>query len=364
MRPLVSVVLPVFNNAAYLPELLESLLSQSERSLEVVAVDDGSTDCSLALLRDAARSDPRLIVLTQDNHGVSAARNAALRRVRGRWIAFADSDDWLSHDTLRTWCAYAQSERLDLLVGNGFSFCDRPDEAVGLPRVLLESQPWGEVVDGRAWICSGVANEEWPHYVWLQLARRELVTGCGARFVEDMTNHSDIVWTLGLALKARRVGFLEQPLYGYRINPTSLSRNPSAFAIGRRARSYLIAMERLLQTALKEAKSDVGLHDALLRHTCFESRNFLSLIRKRLHDRTIRRELAADFLKLGLTPVMFSSAANASDLWRATRSWIFVQWAATARSDRSWRAKDDTLPTGSGLGPVNTNAVHRRSARS
>ena len=92
---LVSVVMPVYNAAAWLPRAVESVLAQSHRNLELVAVDDGSHDDSLAILRGFAQADARVRVQRQPaNGGVAAARNAALAAARGNYVAFLDADDW------------------------------------------------------------------------------------------------------------------------------------------------------------------------------------------------------------------------------------------------------------------------------
>jgi glycosyltransferase involved in cell wall biosynthesis len=89
--PEVSVILPTYNRAAYLPAAVESVLSQSFRSLELIVVDDGSTDETLHVIKQF--SDERLIYLRQENRGRSFARNRAIGQARGRFIAFLDSDD-------------------------------------------------------------------------------------------------------------------------------------------------------------------------------------------------------------------------------------------------------------------------------
>lgn len=99
--PRVSVVMPCFNAAAYLREAVASVLNQSLRDLELVVVDDGSTDDSPRILAELARTDARLHVVRQDNAGPSPARNLGIEIARGEWLAFLDADDWWSTDCLR-----------------------------------------------------------------------------------------------------------------------------------------------------------------------------------------------------------------------------------------------------------------------
>jgi glycosyltransferase involved in cell wall biosynthesis len=315
----------VYNAAAHLPLLLSSLLNQSEESLQVIAVDDGSTDESLAILEKQAHGDPRLIVLHQDNRGCSAARNRALELARGRWIAFADSDDWLAPHALETWRRRAEEARLELLIGNGFTFIERPDERK-LPCVLLRRQPCDEVFTGAQWIVSAVAVREWRHRLWLQLVSRELVTRTGARFIEDIV-HEDILWTLQIALAARRVGFAREPLYGYRANPASLMNDPSTLSVLGRARSYIVVIRHLAGAADRLPRRS-PLRRALLRQANREGARLLSLMRKRLQDQAGREEIAREFLAAGLVRVMFRGAGDEREFWDALRCWMLLRWHA------------------------------------
>ena len=99
--PLVSVLMAVYNAEPYLYKALQSILSQTLMDVEILAVDDASTDGSLAILRDVAQGDARLRVFTQErNKGQAVARNLALRQARGEFICMVDADDWLSPDAL------------------------------------------------------------------------------------------------------------------------------------------------------------------------------------------------------------------------------------------------------------------------
>ena len=92
MTDKISIVVPVYNAERYLPQTIESLLSQTYKDIELILVDDGSTDDSLAVCK-RYESDPRVVVIHQDNGGVSCARNAGLARVSGDFIGFIDADD-------------------------------------------------------------------------------------------------------------------------------------------------------------------------------------------------------------------------------------------------------------------------------
>lgn len=100
--PLVSVLVPVYNAAPFLPQCFDSLLSQTLHDVQVVCVDDASTDSSLSVLRDYSQRDARVEVIHLDkNVGLAKARNAALEQARGQYVCMVDADDWLSADALQ-----------------------------------------------------------------------------------------------------------------------------------------------------------------------------------------------------------------------------------------------------------------------
>ena len=98
MKDVISVIVPVYNVSAYLPECLDSILSQDYEKLEVILIDDGSTDDSGAICDAYAQRDNRIRVIHQKNCGLSGARNAGLDAAEGEWIAFVDSDDTITPD--------------------------------------------------------------------------------------------------------------------------------------------------------------------------------------------------------------------------------------------------------------------------
>lgn len=113
---MVTVIIPVYNTAAYLRRCLDSVCGQTYRNFEIICVNDGSTDVSDAILHSVAEHDSRVRVITQENAGVSAARNKAMGMAQGEWVMFVDSDDYLEETYIQAFVeAVAKFPEVDLL---------------------------------------------------------------------------------------------------------------------------------------------------------------------------------------------------------------------------------------------------------
>ena len=97
---MISVIIPIYNSEKYLSKCISSVLEQTYKDLELILVDDGSTDNSLNICNDFAERDSRIVVVHQKNAGVSAARNNGLKNAKGDFITFVDSDDYVENDWL------------------------------------------------------------------------------------------------------------------------------------------------------------------------------------------------------------------------------------------------------------------------
>ncbi|WP_321968420.1 glycosyltransferase [Burkholderia cepacia] len=316
-----SLIVPVFNGARYLREFVRSLDHQNVDALEIIMVDDGSTDRSAAMLDEIAAADARVVVLRQANAGASVARNVALRVARGRWIAFADCDDWLVPGALGAWLARAKTAQADVLVGNGFAFDDAPQARV--PTSLFRRQPWGRTMSGWAWIRHAVSAGEWPHYVWLQLVRRDFLVRHRLSFEEGIL-HQDIVWTVALALTNGRFVFMRDLHYGYRRNPASVTNDQSREALWKRAQSYVRVLECIVGAA-RQPDIDVSVRRALMRQVNHESRHFHGLLRAKIKDSGLRNCLAQRFLSLGLHRAVLLGARWPQDFWHALRCTVALR---------------------------------------
>lgn len=127
-KPEVSIVVPVLNTAPYLRKCLDSLRAQTLTAIEILCVDDGSTDDSLAILEEYAAQDSRIVVISQNHLGVSAARNAALERAQAPYIMSCDSDDWFDSNMCRVMLETLEHEDVDVVICAMNVVYDVPEE--------------------------------------------------------------------------------------------------------------------------------------------------------------------------------------------------------------------------------------------
>jgi glycosyltransferase involved in cell wall biosynthesis len=182
-KPLVSVVMPVYNTANLVCKAINSVLGQTYEDVEVVVVDDGSTDCSLEVLQKSFNSDARVKILHKENGGASSARNEALNHINGEYITFLDSDDTFTSDAVQNLMETLMKNCADVAVPNVFS--EISVEGVPITVILYEeSQDVLEakqfcvdhmITEGTAWRCSSV------------LYRADIIRDHAIRFSEGHT---------------------------------------------------------------------------------------------------------------------------------------------------------------------------------
>ena len=112
----VSVIIPVYNTENYLRACLDSVVNQTLRDIEIICVNDGSTDNSLSILKEYAQKDSRIVLINQKNAGVSVARNNAIAVAKGEYLAFLDSDDWFEPDAVETAYFKISQDKTDVVI--------------------------------------------------------------------------------------------------------------------------------------------------------------------------------------------------------------------------------------------------------
>ena len=130
MQPKVSVIIPVYNVEKYLRECLDSVVNQTLKDIEIICVDDGSTDNSLNILKEYAQKDDRINILTQKNQGSASARNTALSLAKGKYIGFIDSDDYISKNYFESLYNSAKKHNADICATNSIILCENDKQTI------------------------------------------------------------------------------------------------------------------------------------------------------------------------------------------------------------------------------------------
>lgn len=130
-KPIVSIIVPVFNVEKYLEKCLDSLLNQTYKKIEIICINNGSTDKSGEILKQYSKIDDRIVIITQANQGVSVARNEGIKKAKGNYIMFVDSDDWIDKDTCKIAVETSISYNADIVMWSyirEFENTSRPKE--------------------------------------------------------------------------------------------------------------------------------------------------------------------------------------------------------------------------------------------
>lgn len=216
---LLSVIIPVYNVERTLARCVESVLAQGVEEMEVILVDDGSSDGSPALCRSLAREDSRLRVIHKPNGGLSDARNAGIDVARGRYIAFADSDDWLAPDTLAPLLALLRERPDCLMLEFSVSHVGGARPPLLLPRAEFAHPR-------RYWEHTGA----WQHaYACNKIYQRSLLERHHLRFPRGRVFED--LFFLPLLLRHCHAGVIlttPQGFYCYTPNPHGISATQSA----------------------------------------------------------------------------------------------------------------------------------------
>jgi heptose III glucuronosyltransferase len=314
-RPTLSLVVPVYNVAPYLPRCLESLAALDPPADEIIVVDDGSTDDCPRILADFAPRMPQMKVIRQENGGLSAARNTGLDAATGTYLAFVDSDDFLEPDAYADALRLAEDAQLDMVVFNGeYHFEGRKPDCPIYP-----DAPATEVITGREWLRRRLKAGRFLHMVWLHLYRRDFIERHGFRFVPRLI-HEDVIWTTQALLAAQRLRYLPRVSVHYRI-PIRTATPES------RQRRLETVIESSIHNARTQAAlartvaNDAELH-GLLRHQLVDGALSIFHLMAKMPDRDYVRRRLAGLRQEGFLALLWRHAEDRAQSRRIAKHWL------------------------------------------
>lgn len=224
--PLVSVIMPVYNVAPYLRQCLDSICNQTLTDIEIICVDDGSTDNSLAILHDYAARDSRVVVLQQQNQFAGMARQRGMEIAKGRYLAFLDSDDFFEPDMLKAMSDAADANNADMVVCGSDVYHE--DSGVFRPAPHNLRMEYIQGIDARRFCPAEVIPLKLFHFVnpapWAKLYRASFVKVHEFRWAPHQ-HTNDILFVCSALAMAKVLSVVDKVFVHYRVRSSSISHS-------------------------------------------------------------------------------------------------------------------------------------------
>lgn len=242
---LVSVIIPIYNVEKYIEKCLDSVLAQTFTNLEIICVNDGTPDGSMELVEARAKGDSRIVIVNQENGGLSRARNAGMQRATGKYIYFLDSDDYLAEDALERLVCYAEEQEAELVFFGAecvFESEEIKERQSSYIAYYDRKGSYMETYPGEILFIRMVNNGDFKPSACLLFTRRELVENTGIAFYEGIL-HEDNLYTLQLLQRVERAAVLDLPLYKRLIREESITSGAKSV---RHAYGFFVAQREML----------------------------------------------------------------------------------------------------------------------
>ena len=245
-----SIIIPVYNKANFIATCLDSILAQTYNNYEIICVNDGSTDNSLEILEYYARKDSRIKVYSQENQGVSAARNFGIINAQGEYLLFCDADDKFKPELCETVALQIKKEPADVIAFGHENYVDNRFESICIKDIqelkkqkTLENQLNLQI------------------YVWEKAFRKEFILEKDINFPVGIKNAEDIIFCLQTLFKGATYSLLEEALYCYtkEINGESTFTNPNGIKNDTEAYKFLTETEFFKNLTISEQRITVNL---------------------------------------------------------------------------------------------------------
>lgn len=221
----VTVIVPIYNSERVLDRCIRSILSQTFHNIELILVDDGSTDNSLEICEKYKRIDERVIVITQNNRGVSSARNAGIRVCSGKYLTFVDSDDALQNDAIEKVVGYIKKYNTDVVI-YGWKVINEKTSSV--QKFMMEE----EIINDNSYVIQRILQNYSDYgggYPWNKLWRVETVRKNKVipEFDIDLFYFEDLEWVIKMMCCIKKMVIYPECLYQYYIMENSITHSDS-----------------------------------------------------------------------------------------------------------------------------------------
>lgn len=224
-RPKVSIIIPVYNTSQWLMDCLVSVLKQTLKNIEVICINDGSTDNSLEIITNMAQADDRIVIINQDNKGLSDARNIGLEKAHGKYIYFLDSDDMLASDNILYELLNLSTKlNLDMIIGEAEVLYDNDElenKYANFKQMYKIKNTYANSMNGFELIKQMRQNKDYYEPVSLKFYNRNFIKQNNMKFIKKQL-HEDVIFTYKSLILASKIAILNKPIYIRRIRNNSI----------------------------------------------------------------------------------------------------------------------------------------------
>lgn len=218
MNELVSIIIPIYNVEKYLKDCIDSVINQSYREIEIILVNDGSTDLSYEICLEYKKRDKRIKVINKPNGGLSTARNEGIERANGNYLVFIDSDDFVDNKMIETLMKAVKYYNAEIVCCN-YDFVDENSNYIKKHKIRVKTNLEYTREEAQDLL---LYSDYFRCYAWNKIYKKELFEN--VRY-PDGKIYEDIYTTFRLFEKSKKIVFLKKSLYHYRVRINSITRN-------------------------------------------------------------------------------------------------------------------------------------------
>lgn len=224
----VSIIVPVYNSEKYIEKCIESLINQTYQNIEILIINDGSTDNSYSICDEYAKKDTRIKLFSIENSGVSYARNLGIENAQGEFITFVDSDDWIKSNMIDFAVKKQNEDNADIIIWSCIK--SNPNREILVPLLNEDDQSF---TDDKSYLYLKSINYFYKQDIsktavsagttWCKLYKRKFILENNLRFNPKLTRAQDTVFSINAFYIAGKISYYNEHLYHYRENEDSIT---------------------------------------------------------------------------------------------------------------------------------------------
>ena len=249
----ISVIVAAYNIDRYITRCLQSLICQTLKEIEIIVVNDGSSDRTELKIRDFEEMDSRIVLVNQNNQGSMEARKNGLNKAKGKYILFVDGDDWLEHNALEVLYTNAEKNNSDIVLYNAFKAYDDCKESFPTFDEKVDVYSLSEILIGKI-----------EPNIWAKFIKLDYIRSNNIQFPSNISFAEDLATSCSLFIFNPKVSIEKTPLYNYYIRPTSITNTINSKVL--EIDNAFVFIKRVLKYAQNEKVYSLALYQKYKRY--------------------------------------------------------------------------------------------------